>query len=72
MKSWFCIFTLLLLIPLATFAEDVSPEKMQSVYEEIKTPHKYGVVFKHSDPNKKVDSPTIFREGDSWYIPSPP
>ncbi len=46
----------------------VSEEVMQSVYEEVKTPFKYGVVFRHSDTTKLVDSPTIFRENDIWYM----
>ena len=41
---------------------------MQNVYDEIKTPYKYGVVFKHPDSTKLVDSPTIFRKGKQWYM----
>lgn len=41
---------------------------MQKVYNEIKTPFKYGVVFQHPDSTKLIDSPTIFRESDSWYM----
>lgn len=48
--------------------EVVSDEMMKNIYEEIKTPYKYGVVFKHPDPTKKVDSPTIFRKDDIWYM----
>lgn len=46
----------------------VSEETMQTVFEEIKTPFKYGVVFQHPDTTKLIDSPTIFREGDSWHM----
>lgn len=48
--------------------QKVSHEVMQSVYEEVKTPYKYGVVFKHPDSTKMIDSPTIFRENDRWYM----
>lgn len=41
---------------------------MQSVFEEVKTPYKYGVVFRHPDSTKMIDSPTIFRENDLWYM----
>lgn len=41
---------------------------MEEVYREIKTPFKYGVVFQHPDKGKMIDSPTIFRENDSWYM----
>ncbi len=46
----------------------VSEEKLSEIYDEIKTPYKYGVVFKHPDKNKMVDSPTIYRLGDNWYM----
>lgn len=46
----------------------VSEEVMQSVFEEVKTPYKYGVVFTHPDSTKMIDSPTIFRENDLWYM----
>lgn len=48
--------------------KSVSEETMQKVYNEIKTPFKYGVVFQHPDSTKLIDSPTIFRESDSWYM----
>ncbi|CAN5125102.1 hypothetical protein BH23BAC1_BH23BAC1_31370 [soil metagenome] len=41
---------------------------MQEIYEEIKTPYKYGVVFKHPDPSYYVDSPTLFRMNGQWYM----
>lgn len=45
------------------------PEKvMQSVFEEVRTPYKYGVVFNHPDSTKMIDSPTIFRESGMWYM----
>ncbi len=47
---------------------EVSAETMQEVYERIKTPYKYGVVFQHSDTTKLVDSPTVFRYDDQWYM----
>ncbi|MCK3686038.1 hypothetical protein [Maribellus sp. YY47] len=46
----------------------VAPEVMQSVYEEIKTPYKYGIVLQHPYTAKMIDSPTIFRENDRWYM----
>lgn len=46
----------------------VSQEKLQEVYEEVKTPYKYGIVFQHPDSTKKVDSPTIFRLNDRWFM----
>lgn len=46
----------------------VSRETMEKIYQEIKTPFKYGVVFQHPDTTKMIDSPTIFREKDVWYM----
>lgn len=46
----------------------VSEVTLQEVYEEIKTPFKYGIVFQHPDTTKLIDSPTIFREGESWHM----
>ena len=46
----------------------VSDAVMQSTYEAIKTPYKYGVVFKHLDSTKMIDSPTIFRDKGIWYM----
>ena len=48
--------------------ETVSAEKMQAVYEEIKTPHKYGLVLAPETDSLKFDCPTVFRENDRWYM----
>lgn len=48
--------------------EVVSPEEMEIIYNEIKTPYKYGVVLKHPDSTKMIDSPTIFRKDNKWYM----
>lgn len=49
-------------------SEVVSQVTMKNIYNEIKTPYKYGYVFKHPDSTKMVDSPTIFRKNDTWYM----
>jgi predicted GH43/DUF377 family glycosyl hydrolase len=46
----------------------VSQNTMLEIYNEVKTPYKYGVVLKHPDSTKMIDSPTIFREGNTWYM----
>jgi predicted GH43/DUF377 family glycosyl hydrolase len=48
--------------------KEVSRETMELIYNEIKTPFKYGVVFKHPDSTKLLDSPTIFRMNNIWYM----
>ncbi len=49
-------------------ARKVTPAQMQAVYEKIKTPFKYGIVLKHADSSKMVDSPSIFRLNNTWYM----
>jgi hypothetical protein len=40
---------------------------MQAIYDEVKTPFKYGVVIE-PPPGKKVDCPNVFRHGNKWYM----
>ena len=46
---------------------DVTDEEMKAIYEEIKTPYKYGIVLPQEDGDP-VDSPNIFRVNDVWYM----
>jgi predicted GH43/DUF377 family glycosyl hydrolase len=46
----------------------VSKTTMKNIYNEIKTPFKYGIVFKHPDSTKLLDSPTLFFENGIWYM----
>jgi predicted GH43/DUF377 family glycosyl hydrolase len=41
---------------------------MLRIHNEIKTPHKYGLVIAPSDDTKKADCPSVFRKGDQWYM----
>lgn len=60
---------LLLTCPMACAvrAADIPPERMRAIYEETRTPYKYGIVIPAPD-GKKVDCPTVFRQGDRWYM----
>jgi hypothetical protein len=42
-------------------AADVPPERMRAIYDEVKTPYKYGTVMP-APAGKKVDCPTVFRK----------
>jgi len=55
------------IIPAKSKQQIVEPEVMQRVYEEARTPFKYGVVLKGED-GKKLDCPSVFRHGDRWYM----
>lgn len=48
--------------------KEVSPEVMRQVYEQVKTPYKYGLVIVPDDDTKKVDCPSVFRKGNKWYM----
>ena len=41
---------------------------MQAIYDEVKTPYKYGMVVAPQDTHHQVDCPTVFREGGRWYM----
>jgi len=41
---------------------------MERIYEEVKTPHKYGVILRPEGENESVDCPNVFRHGDAWYM----
>lgn len=45
------------------------PDKvMQQIYEQVKTPYKYGLAIVPADNSKKVDCPTVFRKSGKWYM----
>lgn len=46
----------------------VSQAEMQRVYEEVKTPHKYGLVLFSGDKEAYIDCASIFRHGGRWYM----
>ena len=46
----------------------VPAAEMQRVYEEIKTPYKYGLVLVTDDNKKKMDCPSVFRKNGQWWM----
>ena len=48
--------------------DSVLPEVMQAVYDEVKTPYKYGLVVAPQDNFHKFDCPTVFRAKGKWYM----
>jgi hypothetical protein len=55
-------------IPAKLESRTVDVPAMQQVYDEVKTPFKYGIVIKGTDTNELVDCPSIFRSSDHWYM----
>lgn len=47
---------------------EITDEVMQEIYEEIKTPHKYGLVMVPEDNSYKMDCPSVFREDGKWFM----
>jgi beta-xylosidase len=45
----------------------VSAAVMERIYEQVKTPHKYGVILA-GDEGAKLDCPSVFRHGGAWYM----
>lgn len=41
---------------------------MKEVYNEIKTPYKYGLVMAPKDNSYKMDCPSVFRHDNNWYM----
>lgn len=67
----FCLVVLMLFAALGMVAQEgqvVPQAEMERIFGEIKTPYKYGIVFRHPDTTKLIDSPTIFRAGNKWYM----
>lgn len=48
-------------------AQRVDPAVLQRIYEEVKTPYKYGIVLR-APPGRKIDCPNVFRFGGRWYM----
>lgn len=46
----------------------ISKSVMEAVYNEVKTPFKYGLVLVPDDDTKMVDSPSVFRKGEKWFM----
>ena len=55
-------------IPAIPESRIVDTNLMQQIYEEVKTPFKYGVVLTGATTNELVDCPSIFRSGSRWYM----
>lgn len=71
MNLWkFFILPLLLFVNFQTIQGQkvVSNDMMDSIYNEIKTPYKYGLVFVPENNSKMIDSPSIFRFKNKWYM----
>ncbi|MDD3321917.1 MAG: malectin domain-containing carbohydrate-binding protein [Paludibacter sp.] len=46
----------------------VSQSKMSEIYEQVKTPYKYGLVLAPTTNNYKIDCPTVFQKDGKWFM----
>ncbi|WP_420151792.1 glycosylase [Spirosoma sp.] len=67
-RSFSIILFYLLSTPIFAQKGSISDAQMQRIYDEIKTPHKYGLVMTPADNSKKMDCPTVFRKNNQWYM----
>ncbi len=59
---------LLIVLSLTVTAQDISQQDMQRVYQEVRTPYKYGMVVAPTDNYHKIDCPTVFQKDGKWYM----
>ena len=62
-----CIFSLNVVYGQSAINK-VPDNVMQQIYEQVKTPYKYGLAIVPADNSKKVDCPTVFRKSGKWYM----
>lgn len=55
-------------IPAKPADRAVDDSTLQQIYDEVKTPFKYGVILKGDATNELVDCPSVFRRGQHWYM----
>lgn len=55
------------IIPARSSGKSVDTVSMERIYNEVKTPYKYGVVLM-GETGKKVDCPSVFRHDGKWYM----
>jgi Predicted glycosylase len=69
MKRILTLTAVLVLLTSLSFAQHRVPkEVMKKIYQEVKTPYKYGLVMVPENNGKRNDCPTIFRKNGKWYM----
>ncbi|MBO6189161.1 MAG: beta-galactosidase, partial [Prevotella sp.] len=62
------LITLWALVGLTASGQPIPDKDMQRIYQEVRTPYKYGLVVAPQDNYHKIDCPTVFRVGDRWLM----
>ncbi|HTM99538.1 MAG TPA: hypothetical protein VL088_12365, partial [Pedobacter sp.] len=70
MRKFFTVLIALVFVGTMANAQQhsdiVSQDIMNKIYQEVKTPYKYGLVMVPADALRKMDCPTVFRKGRYW------
>jgi predicted GH43/DUF377 family glycosyl hydrolase len=61
-------FVFLSVLSVFVVQSQVPQTVMQQIYDEVKTPYKYGLVIIPESNSKKIDCPSVFRKGNCWYM----
>ena len=48
--------------------KEISEKQMEEIYNEIKTPFKFGLVLVPDSDSKMMDSPSVFRKDSIWFM----
>lgn len=62
------ILVLLCVLCVSVVKAQVPQDVMQNIYNEVKTPFKYGLVVTPENDKKKIDCPSVFRKGNAWFM----
>lgn len=62
------LLSLLVFGSITAFAQKISQNVMQKIYDEVKTPYKYGMVVAPEDNYHQIDCPMVYREGGKWFM----
>lgn len=69
----FCLLVFTVLFSIAFSQAKTKPTVvpqavMQKIYEEVKTPYKYGMILTPENDSKKLDCPSVFRKDNKWLM----
>ena len=68
-KKFFVTLCVLSALVIQLNAQKEIPQSViQKIYDEVKTPYKYGLVVTPDNDSKKIDCPSVFRKGKNWYM----
>lgn len=59
---------ILLLLAGSLGAQKVPQATMDSIFREVRTPHKYGLIMVPENDQQKMDCPSVFRHKDRWMM----